>query len=352
VAAALADAEDLPESVRSLLSAKLPQSLGVALEDRHPYQARLAEMVGEALSGIEARLQERLESASKEVGDADGARAGLEAAAAEAQAAVEAKEVALKDQKDALTGVVKDLKSAKSALAEAEVARKTGDADIEMVVAKQEQLGAFHKDVCVPLASGVGQEAMTDEILKRVAKVGEDFDMDASLLSSLPGAIVADPEARGEFDRLVITQLDDHVTQQLNALADQVGAAEPAKAERQRKVEEARTALEGLEEQQRASSVAVVAADAAWKEAASYLSAAQKALRDFGPEMQNTAKRCDALKEKLEDFRDDILGTYQQLKARSIAPPPADDAGDAAAAADEAGQEDAAPTDAAAAAES
>merc|ERR1719221_561383 len=52
VAAALADAEDLPESVRNLLSAKLPQSLGVALEDRHPFQARLVEMVGEVLSGI------------------------------------------------------------------------------------------------------------------------------------------------------------------------------------------------------------------------------------------------------------------------------------------------------------
>merc|ERR1712107_104437 len=79
IAKGLLSAEELPESVRMLLSSRLPQSIGIASNFRHEFQERCVEMTKEALLGIECAILQKLEQAMLDITRLTGLKESLSA---------------------------------------------------------------------------------------------------------------------------------------------------------------------------------------------------------------------------------------------------------------------------------
>eukprot|EP00434_Breviolum_minutum_P016692 symbB.v1.2.014716.t1/scaffold1080.1/size139481/12 len=175
VVEAIQFADDVPNSVRQMLIAMLPEGICVPADMRHEYQNAHVKMILEVLQGVLSKLQDGVTSAAGEVARIEAAKSELQAKVQEAEAALEKADEVESTTKGNLAEVTRAVLACKSALAEKEKERCEGDAAHE--AAKEEK--------------AVIEQALANEFrLLRDGEVeGEDAKAHYKKLEALAGKI-------------------------------------------------------------------------------------------------------------------------------------------------------------------
>lgn len=317
VASALLEAEGLPENVREMLAGSLPSSLSLYKADRHNFQHRVVAMVGEALSAIGTSISKSIAEAEAEVASADTDKAALEAKVQADEKILGDKKAIVVAKKEAYEASTAAKKDASAALKEVEKEEKIGNKELEDATGKKEELETFrsstHKEMTENVATKQGLKALTS-----LAKI---FTYDNELVKALTSAFGKAPDARGTFDKLVVTQFEEQMEKTLAGLNATLAQGEPGKQERAAKVAAAKSTLEVNEAADQACSQALADARQAESEAQKELDSATKALAAFTPGLEKTMARRDGLKAGLAEFSENALANFKELESRAVPPP-------------------------------
>merc|ERR1719401_1148609 len=172
-------------------------------------------------------------------------------AVAAAEEQEKAKEAQVLEKRNELAESALTIKSAKECVTEAKEAQKSGDKVLQQASVKKELLENAMKDFVKPLAQGTLPEEEAKEKVHSLVTVLKKFDFDQSMMTALPTSLTKEPEARGAFDLMVVTQLDEEVSKRVASLDTTLREAEPAKAQRAETLSAAESALAAAQEKQK-----------------------------------------------------------------------------------------------------
>lgn len=330
VASAVLEAEELPENVREMLANNLKETLGVMKADRHPYQEQVVVMVGETLTAIGERIAKAISDSDNELKDADSKKAGLDAALETANKLLEARSEIVKTKQSAVAEAAAAKKGNAAALKEAQKEEAQGNKELDEAGSKKEKLEGFRNGLFKELSERVA----TSQDLKVLASISKTHGYDNDLVKALTSAFGKGPDARGTFDKLVGTQLDDQMAKSLAELNETLLKGEPDKQARAAKVTAAQATYDASETALQACQDALSAAQAEESEASKGSKEANLAVTGFEPALQKTRTRCDELKQELIEFNEGALANFKELSVRAAEEPapPAAEAGESAGA--------------------
>jgi len=318
VRVALAEAEGFPEQVTQAFGATLEHSLLVPAPDRHAAQTAVVDMIGDVVASVLAGCSDKAAAMSGKIAESDIEKGNREKAVAAAAEASSAKAAALEAAKVALTEATAGLAAATAALTEARAEQKTGDAAVNAAGDRKAQL-----EGCLTGAFAAVKDGDASA-LKAVLDTCRAFEFEQQLLVSAKAALAKTAAERGDFDGMVIVQVEQEFARKIAALAETLSEGAAGKAERASKVEAAERSMEAAAALKAACKAEADAAHVAVKEASGAAKAAEKALKDFGPEMKSAASdlaRADADLQAAEG----VMAAYAELRDRTSAAPPEPD---------------------------
>jgi len=315
VAAAVKQNKSLPTAVQSLLSEASQPCLSTYADQRHRYQEEVVDMVAQALSGVEVTLQAAVTEAT----------AGLDAldrAQLQAQIIEEAHKRAAAKGTDAQKEATVVETSLKYRLAEETLKlklkeQKAGDADYNAVDAKK----AMFQDAIAKVEAAKAAVTIRKEMHALEAAL-KACSVDASLIAVLPNVLMKEPAARGEFDAVMMQNLDGALAESFAAVEAELKPLEPAKATRASEVaaaqaayDAAKEARDAAKEEHKKSSAAVAAAD-------NSLKAAEGAEKHFAETFKTAETKKKSAEQELGKFQEGPLATFSKLKDQKTPPPP------------------------------
>lgn len=318
---AMKGAEGYPALVVQMIGENLANCLGDFKEERHEFQAKVAGMAQEVLASIKAKFEADIAKAEETLAKADAEKATREAAVEETKKATEEKAQATAAAKEEVTSAEASLKAAKQALKTAEQEQKAGDAKVTVDEAKKGKLMSTMESVFLPCKEEALAESAITKGIADLQKLGKEYGFDTALLTSLPSALSKEPASRGDFDGVVVKQVEDELQKRLDTLTAELNEAEPARQARADKVANCKAAVEAGKMKQESLEKALKDATTAEKEAVVAAKAAVKALKAFGPEMKETKGALDEAKESLDDFTSGALKTFTELLEHTKPPP-------------------------------
>lgn len=313
IEAALLAAESYPTDALKIVSENLTRCLGVPKEDRHPFQVKIIEMVGEVLSSVEASFQQNVGNAEDILSKASSEKAArehaLEAAASDFSSTTEATEAA----KLALDQGTEASRAGKVVLAEAETAQNQSNKELEDSRDKRAKLESALTELLTPLEEGSLSGNSAKGKISLLMKLAHGFQLDASMLVSLPATLSKAPGDRGTFDTLVCQQFKEELNRHIKSIEGIIVDAcskaactsrnvDAAKAQ----LEAARTNEEACRERFNESKTKVEAAKAEHKRVTT-------ALAMFASEMKHIEKNLAAAKASLAAFSSGAMAAYTEL---------------------------------------
>lgn len=322
IAKALKGTDTYPHSVLTMLSQHIDLSLGAAKEERHEYQARFVEMIGEVLSSIQKKLDDQISEAEGKVAQADGEKELRETRVTEATAAIGAAAETLKAAETVAHEASAKHHDAQKTLAAAKHEQKQGDASLDAAATKKEKLELVASESLEPVKNGTLEADKVKAAIASITKAGKEFSFDNALVTSFASALSKPAAERGTFDAVVIEQLEAEFKKHIDGFATQLSEGAAGREERASKVAHAASEHEAAVETQKAADAALDAARKQSKEADLAQKAAIKLLKQFGPEMKNIQASLNELKETRAEFQAGVLADYKELAERSIQPPP------------------------------
>eukprot|EP00435_Cladocopium_sp_Y103_P009220 s2911_g2.t1 len=230
---------DVPNSVRQMLIAMLPEGICVPADQRHEYQNTHVKMILELLQGVLSKLQDGVTSATGEVARIEAAKTELLTKVQEAVDALEKANDVESTTKGNLAEVTRTVLTCKSTLADKEKERCEGDAAHE--AAKEEKLvieQALAEEFRV-LRDGEVEGEDAKAHYKKLEALAGKIGFEASLMTALPTSILKKPADRGSFDAMV-----EGLGKRLAQLNETIQTGAPASAERLASVEKAKKDLE------------------------------------------------------------------------------------------------------------
>jgi len=314
--------EGFPEDVLTMLAINLDKMFTSCKEERHKHQATAADMVSGVLKAAVTSAEAEVTSAQTKVDELKGQKSERDAAAEAAAATQTAKKEATAAVKEAEKKAVEDVKAAKAALSAAKETQTTGDAELVESEGKKTRLETFLAGPFEGMKAGSLDDEKTKEGCAEVLKIGKEYNFDDSLLTSLPSAIQKAPDARGGFDTLCLTQVQELFQKAIAELAATLAAGEPAKAERASAVTAAEEAFAAAETQETASKAALDEAKKEEGEAGEALKAAKAAVKAFNPELKEACDALDYAKASLKELDDDAVKPFTELMEWTNVPPP------------------------------
>jgi len=296
IIATLAKNTEIPDSVRDMLAAMIPITLGVSRDVRDPFHSRILEMATEALEGGRAAtLRQMAEAESKRV---------------EAQVAQEEAGITLNENNSALALLLPTIPQLKAEVKEFESLFKVADKAHGALSAKRERIQSFLQDSYGPLIGGTFTEGCHSEALRATGHVGKQLECEADFLKSLLKALAKEPCSRTDFDRCLTAKFDEITSASLSHLDDAMAREEPAYQEAKAKAESARARLETAESSRVAVVEDVATARMALAETQQAAAAAENALSETIDAAEATRAALVALATlngSLLALRDDLL---------------------------------------------
>lgn len=319
VAAALKEVES--EAVGTLFGDVIPLSLGLCQEERHSYQQGVVDMVGKELEKQEAALETAITEAEGELKQVDTDKEKAEGQLVDLEATSQQKVAQAQEKKYALADCALAFRGAKEGLAEAEAKQTAGEKELSEVAKKHEALAKAISEILEPLKEGtMDKERVPQAAVDLVPTLQCYFQVEESLVPAIPAVLSKEPSARGSFDTMAATQLEEQAKKALANFATTIKGGEAAKAERTAAVEEASEALTAARNAQRVSAGVFTAAQAEEESAQAAVAEAKKGLRAFGPAKKSKAKALANAQIALQGFRDGPLAAFKELGTRSNQP--------------------------------
>jgi len=310
IIAVVADAP-VPKSVSNMLASVLGASLTLPKDERHRYHVEVIDMVAEILTGRTVYLQSNADEAHATLLKCQTEKSSRDSAASEiSKELVTLQKVASARKVDAAEHQLMD--QAKEQLDSCLRSQKEGDSALESTAATKIALGTVFKD-SLELYKTTAVEENSDTV-KLLQNLGNDGKLDASLLKCFLCVIVKPPEQRGQFDMVVLGQVEAERSQATARLADAVAAGDGPKRDRAEAVAVAKKNLDEANAKLQTLKQAInedLAAETASKQR---LSAAHQ---EVGRYLAIWRKAEDAVRiadEELAAFRKGTLGTFEELR--------------------------------------
>lgn len=319
---AIADAlslAELPDEPKKMLTCNLMESLGVPEDSRHPIQEKVVSWIKETLGQVEESLKKDIEAAEQKTSEADSEKAQRAEAETAAKDELQSKVQVAVEKKEAVKAAVLAHKAAKAALASSRLAQEEGDKSAGEAEAKKEALKAILADAFAPLKGGGLPSAETSQKISALQQIGKEYELEASMLTSLPSSLRKAVADRGTFDAMVLEHVESTLNKKIEELTETIANAEPAKQERAQAVEAAEAALTAAAAEEENSKAAVKEAEVAKKAADETFKAAAKSVKSFGPELKEQADKLDTAKKQLADLQEGALAYFAELE---VAPSP------------------------------
>jgi len=316
VTSALKDAESLPEASREMLSVGVESALSRSKDDRHPYQAAVVTWVEEALGSIQASLEQRLAESKATVDGAEAENAKLQAAVTNAQENRAKLQDTMVDAEVKSSNLEIDAQEKADAFSEAKAAEESSGAEAEAVAGKKVEL----ETLLVPdsqFAKWRCEAAEKKEVSAFVKMIKSKSKFEPVLLQSLVPTLLVAPEARTEFDKLVLHHFQQAVEKQVAAQVSSLEGTASTKATCVEAVAVAQAALDAAKTAAEAGAAAAAEADAAGQRAAVEVKAAEKSLREHGSLVKTASKDCKSAEAALEDFKSRPLAAFVELRDRT-----------------------------------
>lgn len=290
---------DVPglSSNRKMLQNSVRYALAPASDERHTYQDSVVGYVGEITTAFVAKWQKRVDEAQAKATAAEGEKASAEAALKDAEGAVEAQENAIKAAKEQLHTDESAEQTAKKTLKEAEVAVKDHDSEQAAKVVEKDEHTSVVKDHFGALTATEPPKNEAGEPVEMTAKdrkthvsktvqLIKKLKADPSLMNAAPISLAKLPAERGDFDTLVLSQMEKLMQSNLQSLQQEVDSGESVKSQKGAALEAAKAALEAAKTKKTSSIEALKAA----KEALKPLEDAEKAAKKFLKEKESVLK--------------------------------------------------------------
>lgn len=164
------------------------------------------------------------------------------------------------------------------------------------------------------LQSGECNVGEARQILKGFLPLVRTLDLEESLLKALPTTCAKKPSERGNFDQLVMQQLDHVLTEKVAAMSREIEKREQASQSVADRVKEARRARLVAQEAQKAASERLVEAKKQQSSANSAVEAAHKAIADTQPSRSAASYKAKLQHTSVKDFKDKCLNPFVSLR--------------------------------------
>jgi DNA repair exonuclease SbcCD ATPase subunit len=314
---ALVGVDSLPNPCRQLLQVALPYCLATPPSDRHKFQLQMLDRITTIFDSIE---EQRRAALNEEEGQLVSAQAEKDAANVE----LEAQRAATSKKKEECDEKGKHASTAKESFAQHKEATNSAEKQAEELVsnkakleATQESFQGILKDCWEPLKDGVfpgTQWAKRNKtIVEFIKKMGDQVQMEGSLLDALEVALKIKPEQRTSFALLALEHAEarykdraECLTQEISALADArqayqaaIDNAKSAQDEKQKELEDAEKDWD-MEQSQ-------------WVELENSVAAAAQALEKKEDKVQDSKTVISSMTDDLEKFRE-IPALLSKLK--------------------------------------
>jgi chromosome segregation ATPase len=290
----------------------VPASLGVHPSDRHEHQTSAVELLGRAVRGVETSLEKDFENAEIVQGDVEKEKASLQ----EAQQAVEAQ---LVEKTEDVAVKVKTFEEAracfqtsKSKLDGAQAALSTARHVPDQLQGEKTAVESVSTEHLEPLVKGA-PAADVRRHLASLLPVCEQTNIGFSLLAALPTAANLAPEARGQFNNMVMEELTRELREHVVALEAKLAESATTISTREQAVETITAEHATVEAAHVIADDTMKAAQADRKDCQAALQNAKTAVREIAPKLQQVAAETKAAKKALTEFRSGILRNFKVL---------------------------------------
>lgn len=307
---------DWPSQMKDMLVSLLDSSVGVPKCERHSYQAKMVDVVESVLVGVEAGLEKDIAAWEAKVEDVSREKASCNEASEGAQALLNERTDLTNQKKCLLADVTLAFQAAKQVLVDANGAREIACQDLDVAAGKESALALALQDVIQPLqessAETLGKD--TNELLKLLKSHG----LDEAMIEALPGAIRKNPDDRGPFDKMVLTQLSEDVNKRLEGLRSTMASGEQTRASHNHSVQLAETDF------QKAKLCLLEAANTFTKsqeeqqDARKTLSNFQESVAEAATAEKSSRKSLSTFKASLVKFRGGSLASFVELRDETL----------------------------------
>eukprot|EP00932_Pfiesteria_piscicida_P008199 SRR837773.18537.p1 GENE.SRR837773.18537~~SRR837773.18537.p1 ORF type:complete len:304 (-),score=104.62 SRR837773.18537:234-1124(-) len=226
----LKDDSGLSKSVISMFGSTLEPCLLVNKDQRHPFQAGIVDMAGDALTKTEAALAAKAEQAKAAHAEGYEGKARLESQLGEAKEQADQKLQAMDSQKRVLAEAASAYQAAKKKVQQIEVNKDLRAAEEEAISGKKAKLQAVESDLIKPLVEGVEDSEARGQLIERLRKALDGLHFDDSILVALPKVFDKGSSDRGSFDTMVITNLHEEVARRSAGLDEELRALQETAA--------------------------------------------------------------------------------------------------------------------------
>lgn len=237
---------EMPEVCRSMLTSVLKTAIGpgAAKDERHRFQTEIAELIGDTFTKTVKIWEGRLSEAASSVEAAEAGRLEKEASWSAAESALEAKSEYRKTTQHAWEDAVAAVSQATCNLTNAQQAVDAMETEKTSKEEERTRATTIYKDHFEVLKSGEGDK----KLLTPLSKLLKELKAEGSLVNALGSTFAKKPEDRGQFDNMVVQQLDGLLTSHIEGLNGFLDNFEKILAEKQAAVGKEKTMLEEAEQ--------------------------------------------------------------------------------------------------------
>lgn len=308
----------LSEECRRMLEAIIPDSLLVAVEERHATQATAVKMIEEVLAGIKVQLESKANSSAAVVDNAEASKAAFESTVSEAKSVMDVKVCRAGALKEELAAAAQKALSAKNTCSSKVQASAMADAEFQLLQAEREQFAKLLSEDFAKLRDGSYQdpnEAQSyfnnlDSAVRRLSSTDESF------LTALP-SILKPPAERGSFDMMVVAQIGEVLMRKESEVAAATAAEVPKAELRKAEIQAAEKVLEAAKEVQQRAALALIAAQREQKDSEASYEAAREGLGKFRVQYKQFLDDRDEAAAELDIFTRSNISAFEKLRNRS-----------------------------------
>lgn len=276
----------VPPVTKEMLGSVITTSLGAgaAADERHEYQVKIADAIGEILKEVVTIWEGKVTEAKDGITAAEALKTEKSITAGTAETTLATKSGETTAAQEKLAAAKTALAGAKTKLAECKEAVKEFDVELTKKQADLEKVKSVITEYFEPLKAGLAledkkeQKAAETDKLAGLAGMLKTLKADTSLMSALESALRKSPDKRGQFDSMAIEQLESILTSKVDECETIINNAESLKAEKAAAVTGAETALSDCEAAKSQGEADLDAAKKAEKEASTGLKDAKKAV--------------------------------------------------------------------------
>lgn len=294
VCAALAEAGPSAPgaSCRQMLLAIAPATLETPGNERHQYQEMWATMLDEVFDAEAKRARELVASAQAKVNAVGEEGARRVATVEQIDAELRAKQDEVKVKQGLLVQAVAAFRAAETALSVASVEKDRLDTAQGQIMEKRRvYLEAKEGDFKILTEGSWEDESAFKQCLDRLsALLKKQKLVDASLLKALHSALIKRPSERGDFDTMVVKQLEGDLDKHLAALDKQIKEGDAAIAEHARTSDSEQAALATAADKKKVAVEDFMARNAERKELQAQLSSATQAVDNHQSSVEEAAE--------------------------------------------------------------